>query len=201
MASIGWNAQPSDTDSAGLGDDVIRSLKTSLQIGLSGEHTWPSAGGDAGVHLLGSARAFVAAQSLVSSSGTDGRLMFASDSSRFFHVGSGGSSYIGSPYVLEIFPHPSVAAPTREIWAEEHGVGYMPAGSTSTTIAFTGFNGIPIIVQSTWTDGGAGDVSAIKATFLRSVGQTSFILTSAQGDGASMSNFSFFWRSMGTRTL
>ena len=197
MAQIGWNAQPSDTDSAGLGDDVIRSLKTSLQIGLSGEHTWPSAGGDAGVHLLGSARAFVAAQSLVSSSGTDGRLMFASDTSRFFHVGSGGTSYVGSPYNLEIFPYPSGSAPQREVWVEEHGVGFVPASSTGTIIAFTGFNGIPFVSASAWSDNVTGPGIAL---VLSSVGATSFSLLGSVG-ATTTSNFSFFWRSMGTRTF
>src|SRR2546426_7372782 len=87
---------PADTDSVGQGDDEIRSLKTSIRNGMAEEHLWPSAtGGNFGVHLLGSARAYYGAQSLVSSAGTDGRLMVTSDTNRLFHVGSAGTLFFG----------------------------------------------------------------------------------------------------------
>src|SRR2546425_832342 len=102
MASLLWNENaPADTDSVGQGDDEIRSLKTSIRNGMAEEHIWPSAsGGNFGVHLLGSARPYYGAQSLVSSTGTDGRLMVTSDTSRLFHVGSAGTMFLGSQRVL-----------------------------------------------------------------------------------------------------
>lgn len=104
--NILWNeAAPGDTDNAGAGAGVIRSLETSLRYGLGQEHNWPAASGAAGIHLLGSARAFFDLQSNLSSSGTDGRLMVTSDTSELFHVGSnttpmflGGSKVISSNY-------------------------------------------------------------------------------------------------------
>lgn len=45
-SNIGWDAgQPADTENAGLGDDRIRSLKTSVQEALDNEHNFPSGGG------------------------------------------------------------------------------------------------------------------------------------------------------------
>src|SRR5439155_682045 len=103
MPTISWDETlPSDSENAGLGDDRIRSLKSSVRVGLDGEHVWPSGGGDAGVHRLGSGRPFYGPQSLVSSSGTDGRLMVTSDTSRLFHVGSAGTMFLGSQGVLSV---------------------------------------------------------------------------------------------------
>src|SRR2546428_3707155 len=102
MANLLWaEGAPADTDSAGVGAAEIRSLKTSVRNGMAEEHFWPSAtGGNFGVHLLGSARPYYGAQSLVSSSGSDGRLMVTSDTSRLFHVGSAGTMFLGSQRVL-----------------------------------------------------------------------------------------------------
>src|SRR2546430_4044287 len=120
MPTIGWDESlPSDSENAGLGDDRIRSLKTSLRIGLDGEHVWPSGGGNVGVHRLGSARAFYAVQSLVSSTGTDGRLMVASDTSRLFHVGSAGTMLLGGAAVLSVGSAPPGGQ--TFYWAAEFG--------------------------------------------------------------------------------
>src|SRR3989475_6858754 len=106
MANLLWNENaPADTDSVGQGDDEIRSLKTSIRNGMAEEHIWPSAsGGNFGVHLLGSARAYYGTQSLVSSSGTDGRLMVTSNTSRLFHVGSAGTMFLGGRQVISAGP-------------------------------------------------------------------------------------------------
>src|SRR3990167_5276461 len=121
--SIGWDeAKPAGQDSLGLGDEEIRSLKTSLRVGLGAEHVWPSGGGDAGVHLLGSARPYFGAQSLVSSTGTDGRLMMTSDSSRLFGVGSGGTVLYGGATAILAGSFPGSAAPQRSYWAMEFGI-------------------------------------------------------------------------------
>src|SRR5689334_10227962 len=120
--SILWNENsPADTDSAGAGAGEIRSDKTSIRNAVGSEHNWPSGGGPStGYHLLGSARAFVAAQSLVSSSGTDGRLMVTSDTSRLFHVGSAGTSYLGGQNDLSVGSSP--VGGQRFYWAIEFGV-------------------------------------------------------------------------------
>src|SRR3990167_7872946 len=101
-SNIGWDSTlPSDGESAGLGGDRIRSLKTSVQEALNNEHNFASGGGaNTGYHLLGSARPYYGAQSLVSSSGSDARLMVTSDTSRLFHVGSVATSFIGGPAAI-----------------------------------------------------------------------------------------------------
>src|SRR6185436_16344531 len=146
MPLIGWDENsPPDTESAGLGDDRIRSLRTSLRVGLDGEHVWPSASGDAGVHRLGSGRPYYGLQSAVSSSGSDGRLMQTSDTSRLFGVGSGGTSFIGGPTVLSAGSFPGTV-PQRHYWAEEFGEGKTAASGT-TTVGFpnSGYSGKPFV--------------------------------------------------------
>src|SRR5947207_2813966 len=94
--SILWNeATPAETDIADAAP--IRSIETAIRNAMASEHNWPSTGGaSTGYHLLGSARPFYGVESNVSSSGTDGRLMVTSDTSRFFHVGSDGTMFLGS---------------------------------------------------------------------------------------------------------
>src|SRR5690242_799191 len=121
MPVITWNeSSPAGGDNAGLGAGEFRSLKTALRTALDAEHNFPAAGGDAGAHRLGSGRPYVGLQSAVSSSGTDGRVMVTSDTSRFFHVGSGGTSFIGGPTVISAGSYPGTV-PQRFIWVEEWG--------------------------------------------------------------------------------
>lgn len=199
MPTISWNeSNPQDTDSAGLGDDEIRSLKTALRVGLDSEHVWPSGGGDAGVHRYGAARTYYGAQSLVSSSGTDGRLMQTSDTSRFFHVGSGGSSLIGGASVLLHNSFPDTA-PQRHYWAVESGEGRTASGATTVAYA-SGFSGVASVVlipriTSLAADGGAAIM------WVSGAGATGFTANSRKTDGATTSSHSFYWHSIGTRVL
>lgn len=149
MAQIGWSeSAPANGDNLGLGASEIRSLKTAVRTGLDAEHVWPSTGGDAGVHRLGSARAFVGAESAVSSSGTDGRLMVASNTSRLFHVGSGGTMLLGGYNALHMEIAGSLnALPQTHYWASFTTAGLL--GSLGTAIvAFpnSGYSGIPFVL-------------------------------------------------------
>lgn len=196
--TINWNeGTPAGTDSLGIGDDEIRSLKSSLRIGLDGEHVWPSSGGDAGVHRLGSARPYVGAQSLVSSTGTDGRLMVTSDTSRLFGVGSGGTVFLGGPTVIAAGSFPG-SIPQRAVWVEEWGEGKTVASGT-TTIAFpnSGYSGRPNVLLTVLP---SSIVQTAHIIGLGSVGAGSFTAVSHTTGGA-QSSVSFFWRSLGTRTL
>ena len=67
--TIAWDENsPANTDAVGLGDDVIRSMRTALRSALNDEHNFPSTGGaDSGYHRLGSGRPFYAAISACSS--------------------------------------------------------------------------------------------------------------------------------------
>lgn len=192
-AQIGWDeSTPADTESLSQGDDRIRSLKTSLRQGLSAEHTWPSAGGDAGIHLLGSARAYVGSQSLVSSSGTDGRLMWASDSSRFFHVGSGGTSLIGGSRVVSVGTTAGFTYPQRHQWIEEFGLAQVTGFTATVTIPNSGYSGVPFVFL---TQNEPGSTVYVRAGAL-SVTATSFQITLDDS-----STHTIAWRSIGTRCL
>ena len=197
MPTITWNeGSPSDSDSAGLGDDQIRSLKTSIRVGLDSEHIWPSSGGDAGMHRIGSARVNVGVQSLVSSSGTDGRLYQTSDTSRLFGTGSGGTTFLGGPGVISAGSFPGGAAPQRSIWVEEFGLGFTVSGSTSITIPNSGYSGAPYVFLTTLESNPTQEMC-----WVTTVSGTAFTVRSNATDNLATSSTTFFWRSIGSRTL
>ena len=200
--SILWNeSAPADSDSASGGAADIRSLKTSLRNALAQEHLWPSSSGLAGSHALGSARAFFAAQSLVSSADTDGRLFVASDTSNFFHVGSAGTMFLGGQRTISANSTP--VGGQRFYWATEFGRNTLPAGVGSVTFPNSGFSGSPFVVLSIFTPEAttnrayAGWFSAISALgFTAQVRK--LIGTGAPG---APEDIDIFWYSVGTRTL
>lgn len=197
-SNIAWNnSDPPDTESAGLGDDRIRSLKTSVQEGLDNEHNWPSGGGaNTGYHRFGSARAYVGTQSLVSSSGSDGRIMLTSDTSRLFHVGSAGTSFIGGPTVISVGSYPGLAPPQRFIWVEEFGDGKTVSGATQITIPNSGYSGNPFVFLTAFNTNVVAQIMTLAA-----VSPTQFTVRSSATDLVGNSTTTFFWRSIGTRTL
>jgi hypothetical protein len=91
-SAVSWTeSTPAGSESIGLGDNRIRSLKTAIREGLDNEHVWPSDGSTVavvGAHRAGSARAFHDTQSRLSSVDTHGRLMVTSDTSRLFSLSS-----------------------------------------------------------------------------------------------------------------
>lgn len=201
MPTITWNENsPADGDNAGQGDDAIRSLKTSIRVGLEGEHVWPSGGGDAGVHRLGSARAFVGAQSLVSSAGTDGRLMWTSDTSQLFHAGSGGTALVGGVRAMSAGSFPG-AVPQRAQWVMEFGTAVTDvSGSTTITWPNSGFSGSPFVLAfPAFTGSSTSNVALIlQATPTASSGQ---INSTKAETGAAKGAVTFHWLSIGTRTF
>lgn len=195
---IGWDENsPPDTESAGLGDDRIRSTKSSVRQTLDSEHNFPSTGGDSvGYHRFGSARPYYGAQSLVSSSGSDGRLMLTSDTSRLFAVGSGGTSFIGGATVISAGSFPG-AVPQRHYWAFEFGLGRI-TNSASTTVSFpnSGFSGAPFVFANI----AQADVNSVFVQ-LGAIDATTFgadIYDSELGTG---SNGTFAWFSIGSRAF
>ena len=192
MANLLWaEGAPADTDSAGVGAAEIRSLKTSVRNGMAEEHFWPSAtGGNFGVHLLGSARPYYGAQSLVSSSGSDGRLMVTSDTSRLFHVGSAGTMFLGSQRVLSAGSAP-VGGQTF-YWIAEFGAA--KSGSTGAIAVIwpnNGFNGVPFVAAS------ADTTKFAVVTCVRAAGIPTFYTWDENGNP--LSNCTFTYISIGTR--
>lgn len=189
---------PADTENAGLGDDRIRSVKTSVQAVLDDEHNFPSAAGNAiGYHRFGSARPYYGTQSRVSSDGTDSRLMLTSDTSRLFGMTSAGTVFLGGQNVLSIFTAPSTL-PQRHIWVEESG--YIPAtgSSVSTVVYSSAFSGIPNVQLQ------AEDSSVwISLVVVRSR-TTDLTISGWQYSGGSVGptgGFAGWWRSLGTRAI
>ena len=197
--TINWNeSQPANTDSAGQGDDEIRSLKTALRTGLDSEHNWPSGGGaDTGYHRFGAARTYYGAQSLVSSSGTDGRLMMTSDTSRLFHVGSGGTVFLGGAQVLSVGSFPATN-PQRWYWAMEFGRG--ETFSVATTVSFpnSGYSGRPFLSVTPTFVGSGQDPIVLRVTL---VDNNDFTVEAVDNLTGALSVGTFDWFSVGTRTL
>lgn len=197
---IGWDESvPADTESLGLTDDRIKSVKTSVRAGLDDEHNFPSAGGNnVGYHRLGSARPYYGPQSAVSSAGTDGRLMHASDTSRLFGVGSGGTTLLGGPTVL-LMADFAGTVPQRHYWAVEIGGDTTSSdGSRSVTIPNSGFSGIPRTFLQLRADSVASAYGV--SLGLTPVSGSQFVVTSVSG-GVYAASQEFFWVSIGTRVL
>lgn len=199
--TVGWDENiPYETESLGLADDRIRSIKTSVRVGLDDEHNWPSAGGaNTGYHRLGAGRTFVGAQSTVSSSGTDGRLMQTSDTSRLFGVGSGGTVLFGAATMLSAASFPGGSAPQRHYWAVEFGADETDptSGRTNVTYPNSGFSGLPFVylTHSAVTQG----VLNISTHTSTATGFFAFVKAPA---GSSYNlNAPFQWISIGTRVL
>lgn len=194
-------AVPADTESMGLTDDRIRSVKSTFQQALNDEHVFPTTGGSAvGYHRYGAARTFYGAQSLVSSSGTEGRLMLTSDTSKLFAVGSGGTVFIGGSQVISVGTNADTAG-GRHNWVEYFGAGMTDSGGNiSVTFPDSGFSGIPYFFASLATNnassGGAYGISAfaVSATIAKvQVWQTDTL--------ASVQSAHVVWRSLGTRVM
>lgn len=203
-SGIGWDENsPADTESLGLGDDRIRSIKSSVRAGLDDEHNWSSSGGNGiGYHRYGSARPFFGTQSRVSSSGTDGRLMLTSDTSRLFGAGSGGTVFLGGSQVVSVATNADTAG-GRHHWVEEFGIAVTGSGGTVTvTFPNSGYSGAPYI----WLQLINHPPSQLSADVVLSVetttnGTSVNVWAVASVNGDMNAGARFFWRSLGTRAL
>ena len=191
MPTIGWNeAAPADSDVASGGDDEIRSLKVAIADGLEPSVYWPGSGGgsaaSAGVMKPGAARTHYAAASALSAN-ANGTLMFASDTSRLYHVGAAGAIFLGSPFALEHVQNPG----TNAHWVTQSGVGNN--GSTI-TFAVT-YGATPVAYASAYTT--ASVIGLVVVSALSDLGlQVSVYSTSTVAWPASA--FSVNWWSLGT---
>lgn len=211
-STISWDAAtPAGTESIGLGDDRIRSMKTSVQEALDNEHNFPSAGGaNTGYHKLGSARAHYGTQSRVSSGDTDGRLMVASDTSRLFGAGSTGTLLFGGPLMLSLGSAVAVTFPQRAHMVVEAGV-VQASADTMVVVTFpnSGFSTTPMLFvsPSTRSSYASSVIPAAVFPFVGTLSTTTFgvaflnennsVLTTADDDGS----LAFSWLAIGSRTL
>lgn len=199
--NAGWDeAVPADSENAGLGALRIRSLETTVQQVLDSEHNFPAAGGaNTGYHRLGSARAFFDVESNVSSSGTDGRLYVASDTSRFFHVGSAGTMFLGAQGTIV-----AATAPGQNwYWALESG-SVTPDSNGSATVAIpnSGYSGVPQVTVTAWKQAASPTNYRPFAWVSGNPTATSFGIgawDNTSNSGASRCQV--LWTSLGTRSL
>lgn len=201
--NVGWNeANPADTEKVALGASRMRSIKTATRTGVAAEHNFPSTGGAAfGYHVYGAARTYVGTESRVSSSGTDGRLMTTSDTSRLFAVGSGGTVLLGGATVPSFGSVPWTL-PQRHYWAEEFGVGVTNSqGTANVTFPNSGFSGVPQIMLSAYGSHATDtrlSVDTIATTLLTA---TAFRVYSYNVSAGTVGPVNFMWRSAGSRVL
>ena len=198
--NVGWdNTSPGSGDNAGLGDDEIRSLKTSMQSALDSEHDWAATGGaNTGRHRPGAGRAYVDTQSRLSAGDVSGRLYIASDTSRAFFLGTTSSditNYVGGRNVLE---HAADPGGHKFLWAEEGGHAVVSSGVAAVSYSEK-YSSPPTVVGSclTTTSPGPVNVQFSQATTGGFVAQVRYSATS--GEFASWGTL--MWRSLGTRSL
>lgn len=198
----GWDESvPADSENAGLGALRIRSFQTAVQQILDSEHNFPSAGGaNTGYHRLGSGRAFYDVESNVSSSGTDGRLMVTSDTSRFFHVGSAGTMFLGGQ------ASPQLSAPGQtSYWAIETGTisgGWNSNGSVTVAIPNSGFSSTPIVMVTALVPNAGPFNQHVIAYLATNPTPTSFsVVAWDQASNSAVSRANALWVAIGTRAL
>lgn len=204
--TVGWsNTSPTATDLVGQGDDEIRSLKSNLQGALDAEHLFPAAGGYAGVHRAGSARVFVGTSSQVSSTDTDGRLMFNSTLSRLVYLNSTSSTLIGGRLV----PHGptsggeiggSVSLVTQYVGIDANNVSDLPSGVTTMVSFNHTFVRAPIVTVSMLRRTGTAGAKPY-AVEVTDVGTSSFSVYWYGVEGGSASTISVGWQAVGRVAL
>lgn len=200
---IGWNeAAPAETDDVGDGNEEIQSIRTSFRQATGSEHNWPSADADdVGYHLLGSGRAYFGTQSRISSSGTDGRFMVTSDTSRLAGAGSEGTMLLGGATILLHGTLPG-DLPQRDYWVMEAGLVATDGGTGAVSLTFpnSGFNGIPRLTLTAQRGAitGEGVKHNVAATF-RELTTTTVLIDTAYDGGAIGTNVHYI--SIGTRTF
>ena len=181
----------------------MRSIKTSVAAGLNDEHNWPSADGSGfGYHLYGSARPYFGTQSRVSSSGTDGRLMLASDTSQFFAVGSVNTSLIGGPRVISADSYPSGGL-GRYQFVESFGTSITAAaGNVRVTYPNSGYSTIPIAFVTPGSNASTAQMVSLYAS--DTTGITVLGWADASGTSITLMTLAivpFAWRAIGLRVL
>ena len=124
--------------------------------------------------------------------------MQTSDTSRLFHVGSGGTSFIGGAGVPSMGSFPGGIPPQRSYWAIEIGEGKTSAsGSTIVTFPNSGFSSTPFVVMTVKPNSFAQSSSF---GVVASIGGTTFTAASFNTGGTGSSE-SFEWVAFGLRTL
>lgn len=193
MPTIGWDEDaPADGDAASSGDDAIRSMKTNIAGGLSTSMYWPGTGGgsaaSAGIMKPGAARTFYAAESAVSAA-QDGQLMYASDTSRLWYVGTTGPVYLGGQFGIDCASNPGAGARWHLASGVSWSGGLIRYGSGVT------YGAAPQVVHSISTTAATGGMSVATG-----VGTTGFYVAAYNESNTIQAARAFvvYWTSLGT---
>ena len=124
-----WNKDlPSGDSDARIGDDLLREHWTVLEAAWEEEHYFTDASGvSTGEHKPGSMRPFIGTYSQVSSTNVtdEGRLLFDSDTSRYWYVGSDKTFPLGAGQGLVVEHYPPLEQDSD--WSGLAGVQEMSA--------------------------------------------------------------------------
>ena len=121
--------------------------------------------------------------------------MQTSDTSRLFHVGSGGTVFLGGPTVISAGSFPGGAPPQRFHWVEEFGIAQTKSGTTIVTYP-AAYSGEPFIFLTPIKNSPLDE-----AVWVTAVGTGTFGVRSNATNDLNASSTTFFWRSIGTRVL
>lgn len=216
-SAVSWDeATPAGSESIGLGDDRIRSLKTAIREGLSNEHVWPSDGSTlnrVGAHRYGSARAHWGLQSHVSTSGDSfsaGRMMITSDTSRLFSVASTveDNSSKASAFMLGAGPlapsfHSFLGVFTPNADQLAHIVVQVGHSSASSAHAITfpkSYNGIPFVFVSADSEALSGNKPGKFARII-GVSQSQLSVQMISSENGDALDSGVYWLSIGSCQL
>jgi hypothetical protein len=122
--------------------------------------------------------------------------MWASDTSNFFHVGSGGTAFVGGPRALSLGSYPGTV-PQRKYWALEMGEDITNvSGGITVSIPNSGFSTAPYVVVTSRDGTSPGNRCNLGVAL-----STTFTVFSYKSTGASASSISFHWMAIGQRAL
>ena len=205
MANIStrWNSNvPSDASKVGLGAGNIRTNKRCIYDALRHDTSFPDAH-EAGLYPIiapGAPRPIVAAQSASSYSAVgapmlEGKLFFASDTSRLFvysstHNGvslSPSTQLVGSPQYIEHLTDGGTGT-----WVESSGFTAISSASDSYTVSYGNivYAGIPSVLVT------SDDTSL--SPRVTSVTATNFAVRLRPYDASAAANITLYWSSSGT---
>lgn len=212
--SILWDeSSPAGSEKVGLGDDRIRSTKTSVRAALDSEHYFASSSSTAGAHRPGSAVAFYGATSAVSSLSTttfpvsnNGRMMIDSTTTRLYSVGYGGASMLGAgPLGLSVDSAAYIGgipfgSKQTLRWGMEVGIVASKASTHRVTFPNSGFSAPPYLQISCYTqDIGGNDPARIVKLDAVSASEFSCQVVAAENGDASTAGI--MWYAIGPRAL
>jgi hypothetical protein len=194
-ASIGWDeTDPANSKNLGLGALDIRSAKSAIRTGLDAEHVWPSSGGVAGHHRLGSGRAYVDASSALSSDGTTGHIFFNTSNSQVYSISATSAHRLGGvgvPYVGDEGVTFSINNHRVNIYC---GAVRVNSSGTAPVTFNSVYSGLPFIQLTPYTTG----VSNSCVAYVTALSSTSMTIEVVDMAGVAISSKTIFWQSTGS---